>query len=153
MVTNVIGWSDDSQYVLFHTSGPNAYNYDIFKVNVNDTNDVVQLTDNSATLGNCMDKSGNDSWRDGVIIYSSSRYSDYQNHDIYSMDEDGGNKQNIIFSDAYTGYPNWSKDGSKVTYFSRESGQPEVWIMNPDGSQQVQITNFGDGDVGVPDLF
>lgn len=132
MVTNVIGWSEDSRYILFHTSGPSAYNYDIWRVNVSDTGDAVQLTDNSGDLGNCQEKSGNDSWRNGVIIYSSSRYSNYRNHDIYSMNDDGSNKQSILFSDAYTGYPNWSIDGSKVSYFSKESGEYEIWIMNPD---------------------
>ena len=69
------------------------------------------------------------------------------------VDENGEIKQSIIFSDAYTGYPNWSKDGSKITYLSDETGFYELWIMNPDGSQQVQITIFGDDDVGPPDRF
>jgi Tol biopolymer transport system component len=45
-------------------------------------------------------------------------------------------------TDDYTdGYPSWSPDGSQIAF---ERGTPgQVWIMNADGSNQIQIT-FGD---------
>lgn len=34
----------------------------------------------------------------------------------------------------------WSPDGSKIVYFSKDSGNIDVWRMNPDGSGKEQLT-------------
>jgi TolB protein len=39
----------------------------------------------------------------------------------------------------------WSpRDGSKIVYCSRKSGQPNVWTINADGSEETQITANSD---------
>ncbi|MBL7996605.1 PD40 domain-containing protein [bacterium] len=38
-------------------------------------------------------------------------------------------------------YPSFSPDGSKIVYTSKKSGNEEIWIMNSDGSNKVQLTH------------
>jgi len=69
------------------------------------------------------------------------------------MDASGGNKQSILSTDAHELKPNWPKDGKKIACTSDESGYCEIWVMDPDGSNRTQVTNFGDGDVSHPDIY
>lgn len=39
----------------------------------------------------------------------------------------------------------WHPDGKKITYLSSESGSVQVWEMNADGSNKVQVTNVKSG--------
>ncbi|MFV1988170.1 MAG: TolB family protein [Gemmatimonadota bacterium] len=37
-------------------------------------------------------------------------------------------------------WPAWSPDGSKIAFASARSGDAEIWVMNADGSNQVNVT-------------
>ena len=37
--------------------------------------------------------------------------------------------------------PAWSPDGSRIAFVSETDGDPEIYVMNSDGSNQVQLTN------------
>ncbi|MCZ7357299.1 MAG: PKD domain-containing protein [Candidatus Methanoperedens sp.] len=41
----------------------------------------------------------------------------------------------------------WSPDGSKIVYFSKDSGNIDIWRMNPDGSGKEQLTTSSGDDV------
>ena len=43
-------------------------------------------------------------------------------------------------------YPVWSPDGTKISFTSTRDGNEEVYIMNPDGSDQERLTNNPDYD-------
>ena len=43
-------------------------------------------------------------------------------------------------------YPVWSPDGNKISFTSTRDGNEEVYIMNPDGSDQERLTNNPDYD-------
>jgi Tol biopolymer transport system component len=53
---------------------------------------------------------------------------------IYSMNPDGTHIRNLAFGGDL---PKWSPDGTKIAF--RELG--DIWVMNPDGSGQTQITH------------
>ncbi|HCK65634.1 MAG TPA: hypothetical protein DHW49_05165 [Anaerolineae bacterium] len=36
--------------------------------------------------------------------------------------------------------PRWSPDGKKIAFISYRDGQPEIYIMNNDGSNQTRLT-------------
>ncbi len=38
--------------------------------------------------------------------------------------------------------PNWSPIGDKILYQRAESGQWDIWIMNPDGTNKTRVTDF-----------
>jgi Tol biopolymer transport system component len=83
----------------------------------------------------------------GKIAFSSSADGDY---DIYTMNPDGTDLVNLTdaFGDANDTDPNWSPDGSKIAFASGRAGnhtptpedETKIFVMNADGSDQVQLT-------------
>ena len=128
--------------------------FDIFSVKTDGT-DLVRLTDTGkydaeATVSPNGDK----------IVFTSMRDGDPE---IYLMDIDGNNQIRLTFEKGYDGGPFFSADGSKIVFRSSrpkteeeladydelvEHGlvRPstlEIYVMNADGSNLNQITNFG----------
>ena len=128
--------------------------FDIFSVKTDGT-DLVRLTDSDnydaeATVSPNGDK----------IVFTSMRDGDPE---IYVMDIDGSNQTRLTFEKGYDGGPFFSADGSKIVFRSSrpkteeeladynelvENGlvRPstlEIYVMNADGSNMKQITNFG----------
>ena len=73
--------------------------------------------------------------------------SDSRFFNIYVMNDDGGNIQNLTFPLNYDSGPVWSPDGKRITFRRRVSEDPgqqkyALFIMNSDGSQEQQITDF-----------
>ena len=46
--------------------------------------------------------------------------------------------------------PQFSPDGRRVAFASSRSGSWEIWVSAPDGSNAVQLTNFGNRQTGSP---
>ena len=61
---------------------------------------------------------------------------------IYSVNLDGSNLQNIsLVSNVRDREPHFSPDGSQVAFISNQSGVDNIWLMNIDGSNRIQLTN------------
>jgi Tol biopolymer transport system component len=128
--------------------------FDIFSANA-DGSDVKQLTfsekyDAEATVSPKGDK----------IVFTSTRDGDPE---IYVMDIDGSNQKRLTFEKGYDGGAFFSQDGSKIVFrASRPKTEDELkdyedlaqnglfrpsvlelYVMNADGSDKKQITNFG----------
>lgn len=78
------------------------------------------------------------------IAYCSMREALYSQ--IYVANSDGSGDHritNITTGDA--GGPVWSHDGKKIAYFafalSQPSRNPQIWVMDPDGSNQKKLTD------------
>lgn len=52
------------------------------------------------------------------------------------------NGQNIIWSV----HPSWTPDGQQLSYASTQGGSSNIWVMNSDGSNAIQITTDDDAD-------
>lgn len=71
---------------------------------------------------------------DGKIVYEGN------DGDIWMIDSDGGERRQLTNSPFSDVFPRLSQDGRYIFFTSTRSGSSQVWRMNADGSDQVQIT-------------
>ncbi|MBL4819615.1 MAG: PD40 domain-containing protein [Gammaproteobacteria bacterium] len=62
--------------------------------------------------------------------------------DLYIMNADGSDVQQLTFSPGYDGGPFFSADDQKIVWrrFNPDGNSAEIWTMNVDGSNQRQLT-------------
>ena len=84
---------------------------------------------------------------DGSTILFISSLGGGSNNDIYTMATDGSNIKQLTQSKSYDGgLCSFSPDGSKILFISYRSGKAQVYIMDNDGSKQIQLTNTKNND-------
>jgi TolB protein len=69
------------------------------------------------------------------------------NYDIYTIPTAGGPEQRLTTAEGLDDGSEYTADGSKIYFNSERTGVMQIWRMNPDGSQQEQVTtdpNYGD---------
>ncbi len=71
-------------------------------------------------------------------------------NDIYLMNTDGSDVQNLTFSRFNDRFPAWSPDATKIAFVSDRTGNPEVFVMDADGSNMYQLTFFGNAATQRP---
>ncbi len=80
------------------------------------------------------------------IAYTVSYYSVKENKShlvIYVMNADGSGNQLLTTTAASEGEPAWIKNGSKLAFLAPDAdGNSQIWEMNPDGSERVQLSSF-----------
>jgi TolB protein len=78
----------------------------------------------------------------GQIVFTSYRDGNFE---IYVMDADGGNQENLTNHPAFDYYPDWSPDGAsntgRIAFTSFRDGNLEIYVMDADGGNQENLTN------------
>ena len=69
--------------------------------------------------------------------------SDHTPAGLYVMNADGSGKHAISQAGLGPAYPAWSPDGSRIAFSSSRGGASDIWIVDLDGSNLVQVTFFG----------
>ena len=66
----------------------------------------------------------------------------FDNFEIYVMDADGGNRENLSNHPVDDMEPDWSPDGTKIAFISnRNDGVYQIYVMDADGSNQIRLTD------------
>ena len=73
------------------------------------------------------------------IVFATLRF---DNWEIYAMDADGGNQENLTNHPVDDEQPDWSPDGTKIAFVSnRNLGVNQIYVMDADGSNQIRLTD------------
>src|SRR5215218_298403 len=67
---------------------------------------------------------------------------------IFVMNVDGTNLQQLTSGGSSQTAPDWSPDGTKIAFTSNRTGILQTFTMNPDGSNQTQLSNGLAHEVG-----
>ncbi len=67
------------------------------------------------------------------------------NRELFVLPVEGGEAINITNTESGEYSAIWRPDGEKIGFLSTESGDLQMWEMNPDGSNRIQISDIEDG--------
>lgn len=132
-------WSPDGSRIAFQSDLGGTARTDVFVMNADGTS-VTRLTEADA-----FDQMPTWSPDGSRIAFMSARDG---NAEIYMMNADGTNETRITNNPALDARPSWSREINKIVFtsgrdFSLPSTNPkfEIYIMNPDGTSVVRLTN------------
>jgi len=70
-----------------------------------------------------------------------------ENYDIYTIPTEGGEETRLTSAEGLDDGPEYTADGKKIYFQSERTGIMQIWRMNPDGTEQEQVTfdeNYAD---------
>ncbi|MFA8432967.1 MAG: alpha/beta fold hydrolase [Marinifilaceae bacterium] len=89
----------------------------------------------------------------GVSYFNKEENRSYR--DLYTLPVEGGAPTQLTNTNKNEYNEIWRPDGKKIAFLSSESGSMQMWEMNPDGSNPVQISDIEGGIGGfqyAPDM-
>ncbi len=123
-------WSPDGRYIAFDSNREGAL--DLYATNLDGT-ELLRIT---------ADPEETDSYPhwspDGKEIAFHSTRGD-ENREIYVVSVEGGEPRRLTDNPALEWLPTWSPDGSLLAFWSTREGQWEMYLMEPDGSNQRRL--------------
>ena len=93
------------------------------------------------------------------IVFTSDRDGHFMNGipttEIYVMDADGSNQQNLTNNPFSDSSPSWSPDGNRIAFDSNRDGpfNREIYMIDADGRNLQRITNNPDDDGWADDRY
>ncbi len=136
-------WGSKDTKIAF--ASDRSGNTDIYIMNADGT-DEKQLTKNPTT-----DSFPHLSPDGEKIVFTSNR----SGIEIYTMDSDGTNLTRLTTNDGDGArdvyvrdeHPRWSPDGTKIAFHSDRNGSQDIFVMDADGSNVVQVTSATSDEV------
>jgi Tol biopolymer transport system component len=81
-----------------------------------------------------------------TIVYQSMSRNSLGVVHIHTMNDDGSNKTQLTSSDFDDASPRWAPSGETIVFDTTRDGNLEIYSMQADGTQQVNLTNNDDAD-------
>jgi Tol biopolymer transport system component len=79
----------------------------------------------------------------GLIVFTRS---DGSNDQLFDMNPDGSNVQQLTTDSSNHESPVWSPDGTKIAYVDDSNSSQQIYVMNANGSNAVDVSNNADND-------
>ena len=163
-------WSPDNQYIAFNLSS--QYKTEMYILNVTGTLNDPSTPPFSIDVGDVFSFADSISWQPvipdeiverkrtpeptqtspdiGLIAFTSAV--ENGNLDIYTMYPDGSDLTNLTNNPAHDVNPYWSPDGERIAFMSDRAGFMQIFVMNADGSNVIQVTdNEANHEFGISD--
>lgn len=83
----------------------------------------------------------------GRIAFTSDRDGDFE---IYAMQRDGTDIQQLTFNDSLEAYPAWSPTGDVIAFTSNINGPRDIYLIDSDGLNLTNLTNSPDLSETMP---
>lgn len=147
-------WTSDGELIVFHSARDRdaTHTFDIFTMNADGSEETKIFTNGSAAYV-CGDSDT------GTIVFNSSgdplgtnpvNPNGRRDFEIFTMDLDGSNVQQVTNNTVLDSGPKWSPDCSTISYNSLDAGGSlDIHRINADGTGDVNLTNTP----GVFDAF
>lgn len=144
-----LNWSADGSKIIFERSTKDYKYQGIYSVNTDGTGEKL-ITDSEMEFTDPVWSPNGDK-----IAVVGSQFEPYYYNEVFVMNPDGTNIQKIASKEGQSIYYSglkWSPDGTKIYFLSNRDGQPDaefgyayaskdIFMVNADGSNLVNITN------------
>ncbi|MBA3867563.1 MAG: PD40 domain-containing protein [Anaerolineae bacterium] len=126
-------WSPDGGQVAFSFKATTYYSLNV--MNADGSNLQTVYTNSGLNIGE-------PKWSpDGQRLIFDGSVDNFATSDIYTIHLDGTQLVNVSNNaPALNLYPSWSWDGSKIVFGSARDGNREIYVMNADGSNQINLS-------------
>lgn len=131
-------WSPDGTMIAFASNrGANSGKYDLYLMNA-DGNDQRRVF--SSTLGMSVSPAWSPDGRE-IVFANDKEDSETGNFEIFKIGlEAVGGEKRLTFRRRVEAYPSFSPDGKQIVFYSNADGNPEIYLMNSDGTGLLRVT-------------
>jgi len=141
-------WSPDGRKIVFMSYGENPssgkkHYQTIFTMNVDGSNEVQLILDPPKNIEGDIDPS----WSpDGTKIAFVSYKKSFQS-EIFLINPDGTEREQLTFMEHYAYTPIWSSDGKYIVFSRGMQKGSEIYRMNSDGTDIIRLTKNSSWDL------
>ena len=135
-------WSPNGNHIVFQSTEGHKDLWAIWEVSVIDGTEKKII----AFFGNEYGPAYSPDGTRIVWTHWLSSSSSYAN--IWLVDADGNNREQLTFDNFCDQSPDWSPDGTQIVFQSNRNGGNHIWVINTDGSGLTQLTSGGSSNSG-----